>query len=386
LVSLVFAGLGLTHYRILIFAAIFLVAFLFVYGSKRKWIFQIRRIVAYTVIAIVMFFPWFIRMFSGRLPLMFEKQITTPANQISAFTEQYNSIGNLSTYLPVWLWILLPLAIGWGIWRRNRGSILISIWWFFIILAANPQWLGLPGAGTISNFAVFIAFYIPASILIGGAFGWLMSLQIKKRNEEKNLVQDLNLPASHSTEIGRNQILTTAITIPILALGMWGARSLVGTIDPHQFALVTRPDTNAFEWIRTNIAQDAKFLVNSFSAYGDDVVVGSDGGWWLPLSSLRDSTLPPINYGSELGPIPDYRLWVNDLTAEIEAKGMQDPDVINMLKDRNVSHIYIGQRQGSVNSKAPLFVPEDLIDSPYYRPVYHQDRVWIFEINYPNPQ
>jgi hypothetical protein len=239
----------------------------------------------------------------------------------------------------------------------------------------------------ISNFAVFIAFYIPASILIGGAYGWLMSLLIKQDdNEENNLIQDLNLPDSRSSEIHRNPLLAAAIAIPILALGLWGARSQIGTIDPRQFALVTRPDKNAFDWIRTNIAQDTKFLVNSFFAYGDGVVVGSDGGWWLPLLSSRDTTLPPINYGSELGPIPDYRLWVNDLTAEIEAKGMQDPDVIKMLEDRNVTHIYIGQRQGSVNSQAPLFVPDDLIDSPYYRPVYHQDRVWIFKVNYPNLQ
>jgi hypothetical protein len=113
LVGLVFVGLGLTHYRILIFAAIFLVAFVLVYASKKKLRFQIRRILAYAVFAMIIFLPWFIRIFSGRLPLMFERQITTPASQISAFTEQYNSIGNLSTYLPVWLWILLPLAIGW---------------------------------------------------------------------------------------------------------------------------------------------------------------------------------------------------------------------------------------------------------------------------------
>jgi len=41
-------------------------------------------------------------------------------------------------------------------------------------------------------------------------------------------------------------------------------------------------------------------------AYGDSVIVGSDGGWWLPLLARRQTTLPPINYGSEQGVRADY--------------------------------------------------------------------------------
>ena len=386
IVGLVFAGLGLTHYRILIFAGIFLIAFILVHATRKKWKFLIRRIVAYSVIAMALFLPWFIRISNGRILLMLEKQLTTPASQISTFTEQYNSIGNLATYLPVWLWVLLPLAITWGMRRRSRGCILISLWWLLIFLTANPQRLGLPGTGAISNFAVLISFYIPASILIGGAFGWLMSLVTLRKKGDSILDPGVSLSASSSKSIRLNQILIVIISILLITAGLLGARSRVGAINPRQFALVTRPDKNAFEWIKRNIAWDANFLVNSFFAYGDTLVVGSDGGWWLPLLSSRYSTLPPINYGSERGPIPDYRLWVNELTAEIEAKGMQHPDVIKLLRDRNVTHVYLGQRQGSVNSQKPLFVPEDLLDSPNYSPVYHQDRVWIFKVNYPNIQ
>jgi hypothetical protein len=45
-----------------------------------------------------------------------------------------------------------------------------------------------------------------------------------------------------------------------------------------------------------------------------------------------------------------------------------------------VSHVYIGQQHGKVNSSEGGLNLEELLSSPHFRPVYHQDRVWIFEI------
>ena len=74
-----------------------------------------------------------------------------------------------------------------------------------------------------------------------------------------------------------------------------GQRDLVGrqrlnTVDPRQFSLLTRPDLRAFDWIRENTPDDAGFLVNSFFAFNNSLNVGSDGGWWLPLLTKRDSS------------------------------------------------------------------------------------------------
>ena len=148
---------------------------------------------------------------------------------------------------------------------------------------------------------------------------------------------------------------------------------------PH--ALATRPDIRAAEWIQENTPQDARFLVNSFFAYDDTVIVGSDGGWWLPLLARRQTTLPPLNYGSERGPRPDYVHWINALTTEIQNKGIAHPDVLALLRARGVTHVYVGQRQGRVNYGGPhVLEPEQLLASPNFRPVYHQDRVWVFEV------
>jgi hypothetical protein len=290
---------------------------------------------------------------------VFAAQLSTPATQVSEFTQQYNAIGDLATYLPLPLWILCFVALGWGLWRRNKPAAVVGIWWLLTLLAANPQWLGLPGTGAINNFAVFIAAYIPAAVLLGGAAGWLAAA--------------LQLPA------GRWRSL--AATLVLLGLSLWGARDRLADLKAPAFALVTRPDLRAAAWIQQNTPAQARFLVNSFFAYGDTSIVGSDGGWWLPLLARRDSTLPPLLYASEAGPTPDYRVWINALSRAIQQKGLEDPSVLAMLKERGVTHVYLGQQQGTVGYNGPMTLqPAQLAASPRFKAVYHEDRVWMFEV------
>jgi hypothetical protein len=94
----------------------------------------------------------------------------------------------------------------------------------------------------------------------------------------------------------------------------------------------------------------------------------------------RHVTVPPINYAFEHDPWPGYLEQVNALTFEIQANGIQNPNVLSQLKARGISYIYVGQRQGQVNSGGPLFTVEQLLADPSFHLVYHQDRVWIFQI------
>jgi hypothetical protein len=53
-----------------------------------------------------------------------------------------------------------------------------------------------------------------------------------------------------------------------------------------------------------------------------------------------------------------------------------------LLKERGVTHVYIGQQGGRVGNPGPPLLQAGLLsESPYYRVVYHQDRVWIFEMS-----
>lgn len=363
------SGLALTHYRVLIFALLFLLA---LFLTK---IFSANRRILFTQVLLIgsgsgiLFLPWFLHVFSGKILTILGKQLSTSPQSLSTWTEQYNAIGNLSTYLPTWLWLLLPFSMGWGLWRRNQGVALIALWWFFLVLAANPRWLGLPGEGTLQNFTVFIAAYIPASLIVGASVSWVM--------------ENVNLKPYFVNS--QNQILLSLIAIlawlVFCGIALYGIRQRINDLQLNKSVLVTRPDLKASQWIVNNTPTHARFLVNSFFAYDDTLIVGADAGWWLPLLTGRQTTLPPINYGSERGPREDYRQWINSLTAEIVQKGLDDPDVLSMLVERNVTHVYIGQRQGRVNNPSHPLEPNKLLTNPHFTPIYHQDRVWVFQLN-----
>ena len=64
----------------------------------------------------------------------------------------------------------------------------------------------------------------------------------------------------------------------------------------------------------------------------------------------------------------------------IEAHGITNTKTIATLAEYGVTHVYIGQQQGSVNYNGPLRInTEELLDDPHFEPIYHQDRVWVFE-------
>ena len=176
---LTLGGLALTHYRVLIFFLFFLVSYYILEMDKRKSWPALQRIFLIGAGAGIIFLPWFIHVFSGKIFSVFSYQVTTSAQHLSDWTKGYNAIGDLRVYLPVKGWLLLALALGIGLWRREKGIALLGLWWFWVVLAANPQWLGLPGAGSLSSFAVMIAVYIPAGVIIGIWAGTILQSWIR---------------------------------------------------------------------------------------------------------------------------------------------------------------------------------------------------------------
>ncbi|UCD43381.1 MAG: hypothetical protein JSV69_07260 [Chloroflexota bacterium] len=371
------AGLALTHYRVTIFMPLFYVSY-FLFQFRKSGAFQlIKRIVIHLVGVVILLIPWIMRIFEGSLPDIFGAQISTAASQVSQASQQLNSIGNITSYLPFYVWVLLLFSIIWGVWKRNRESNIFIVWWLFILLAANPQWLRLPGTGILTNFAVFIAAYIPTSVMIGSGLAGVL-------NELKLFLPEMEADKSEfgSDVRSRNKVYWTIFfSIIMILISIWFVRPRTRDIRPMEHALLTRPDVNAGMWINQNLSQNAKFLVNSFFAYGGTLVVGSDGGWWLPLITTRQSSQPPLTYGSETGLDPGYVEFTNSLVALIEEKGIDHPDVLAELEKRGFTHIYLGQQQGQVNANSPpLLDLNKLMESPNFELIYNQDRVRIFNI------
>jgi hypothetical protein len=371
---LAWGGLALAHYRVLIFGALFFPAYFILFARRAG----LRRLIARTfwmgLGAGLLFLPWFIHAYAGQFLTIFARQMTRPPSQLSDYVRQANSIGDIFAFLPAIVWLSLPVLTGWGLFRRNWGVALVSLWWFLVFLAANPGWLNLPGTLTLSNFAVFIAAYFPASIIIGGMAGWLLG-RIQRPLKSSGSSNDLTKsPISP-------WVYAILLSVIALSIGLWGTQKRLQDTKPALHALVTRPDLHAAAWLDENTPKNAHLLINSFFAFNDLAIVGADGGWWLPLLAGRKITVPPLNYISEQGPFPNYSQWVNHLIRQIIDKGIDDPETIEMLQERRITHIYVGQRQGTINSPGPLLSLEQLLASPHFNLVYQQDRVWIFEFS-----
>jgi hypothetical protein len=68
--------------------------------------------------------------------------------------------------------------------------------------------------------------------------------------------------------------------------------------------------------------------------------------------------------------------------AALETISLNTGEGVELLCELGVSHVYIGQLQGLVGLTwlNQLYSPQELLGQPAYQLVYHQDRVYIFEL------
>jgi len=160
--------------------------------------------------------------------------------------------------------------------------------------------------------------------------------------------------------------------------GGWGTWQRVRAVDPSHLMLA-EADLKAMTWIRENTSPKAQFLVNGFTAYGGGLVVGADGGWWIPLLAVRANTVPPLLYGSELAKDPGYQREVRDVLVGLLETGVTSESGLRILSEHGLTHVYIGQRNGATGSPgAPLLQLDELLYSTHMEELYAQDGVWVF--------
>jgi hypothetical protein len=218
--------------------------------------------------------------------------------------------------------------------------------------------LHLPWVQYVQSFAVLISLYIPAALFTGYLMGDLSNLLASWR-------------------LGKPLIITTVILVG--CIGVWNQRNIA---NPNMYGFVTRPDTLAMSWIRENTPTNARFLIEGIHENWITNVIGSDGGWWIPLLAYRENTIPPQYALANEVPIdPGYSLNVVNLETKLEKESLTSDVGIKLLCDYGITHVYIGQKQGVVgNSSKPLFTPTDLASSDVFKMIYHQDRVYIYSV------
>ncbi len=354
----VLAGLAVTHYRVILFAAAGALA----WGLWGLWRWRhdraaaFRRTVAFGgagLAAFILVAPWLWHVRTGRLPTIaagFVQQNSSPArveiqvwHQVSQFMP-----------LPLGLVGLLALLVAW---RHARAfAVPLTLWMGFTFLITNPFLVGLPGTGMITNFALVIALYMPVALLAG----WLA--------------------ASAWARLCRRTWRAALVLLFCGAAG-YGTFQQLRIVQPF-FQMVTPADLAAFEWIRANTPPDARFLVNGFLAYNNSVVVGSDAGWWLPLYTRRANTIPPLLYAAERLAPGVNRKALRQLEIEVRASNGDPAALRAALCRAGVTHVYLGQKRGRVGFGATPLIPEAwLRGNPDFQLLFQRDsaQVWRFD-------
>jgi hypothetical protein len=362
LAAVAVAGLALTHYRVILFyvailGAWWLIFFVFSKDRRQYGLASLGRLALMGGLALLAISPWLMHLISSRLVRQ-QASLAARGQQNDFIRNEYNRFLDIRDFMPTPMLGAIGVGLVFSLVRKRTLAFFILLWVGFLFLLANPYLLKLPGTGVVNNFAVYISLYIPAAIMIG--YGAVSVAQYGQRYWRG---------------------LPWAFGLLVLGGSLWTARIQANMVQAENFMLVTPTDERAMAWIRTNTPPDARFLINGYFGYGGSSLLGADAGWWIPLLAGRENTIPPLTYVSETPISPGYPRQVHALMAQVQATDLSTPEGLDLLVHNGVTHIYIGQREGRVgNPGASLISAETLLAAPYYEPVYHEDRVWIFEV------
>jgi hypothetical protein len=348
------AGLALTHYRVLLMGMATLPGVI-LFGRKNLSLRQaLLRITLVGTIGIALFGPWL----ATQIPLHATTDLLNrfqPGAPATDWLQQYNLVGDITAFIPLEVWLLLPLGLLIGILFRKRASGLLGLWILGWVFIANPQWLHLPGQGIVNNGTIEIAGYIPIALTA-------------------------SLLASIPLAYGKRPLALLGAAV-LIGVGYQQMEHRIAIIMPSSFALATAPDARAAAWIQVNTPANARFVINAVPAYGGEALVGVDGGWWLPLLAHRAVDIPPVLFFSEIPSRPDANDEIWRIDAALRNYGVHASILRAVLRQYHYEYIYIGQQQGGVNNPTPAILQAaELTADSNWEVVYHQDRVWIFRL------
>lgn len=348
--ALLGAGLVVTHYRVLIFYALALLAALVATAlTDRAAIRRVTARLALLALAVTgASAPWLWRLLG---------EVVAPlagAGQLVGGPESYNSVPTrfLTIDVTPWLLALALLGLGAAALHHHRATLWLLLWVALAALLANGTTLfGLPPFWLVNNESLVISYWLPTGLALGLGTGVGVAAL---RRRVPPLARGLLLAAG------------TLLLIGAAAYGAWWRADIVNAVT----VLGTADDVEAASWVANNLPRDARLLINSRPWQGN-LYVGSDGGYWLPMLAGRQTTLPPVHYFYADAATRDA---INDLAQRIAATdNLDDPALRRELRERGVTHVYIGAQGGSLDV-------EKLRANPMLSEEYTRGRVHIFRL------
>jgi len=250
--------------------------------------------------------------------------------------------------LPLLLVATIGLAV--GLRRHPRPTVALLVWLATMLLWANGYRTPIRALHQVNYIAVFMALYLVTGPLAGVLLAQLMDL------------------------VGRwSRVPAGAVASAAVAAAAVAGFAAYGNLINETYVLVRAEDVRAFDWIKENTPEDASFLINAFSATGEDgLVVGSDAGWWLTIVTGRSVSVPVINYQTELVS-PDYISRMRTL-ASYDMAALATEAGAAALCHQGITHVYVGAVGGPLDGAV-------LAQSPRYRPLLEDGAALVLAID-----
>ena len=343
LLGIVSAGIFLTHYRILIATVILALAFLIL---DWKAIFADRaylRLSFAGLLGLLLSAPWLLIYFSQQ-KLGFP--IPTKPSEAAFFS--FDRLGNefdqeLATFiLAILFFLFILLNFRW----KNKFIQIMTVWVALIALLSQPFLLG----ERMDPVSMMMSSFLPISLVLGIGLNELL-------------------------ECLKSQTIRAAINIATGTLVLAGVAAGVyrwTQIDPAGISFVKPGDIEAANWIKANTPPNAKFLISEYQyPFSESLIVGMDGGSWLPVLAQRVTSAYPMTYAIERTASP------NDLQHNLEAYQISlEPDSahsVEWMKDNGFEYYYLGlQRLAEISRES--------LQAAGYAPIYENQDVILFQL------
>ncbi len=345
-IAVLATGTAFAHYRVTLMAVAGCGSVVLGAIESRRWQRdEVRRRLlqmgAMGALALLFAAPWLWHVWAAR-----SIGYPAPISQAGPGFFQLDRLGDLVLNFPTNWFVLVAavFALLWGIWRRLAGVLVMAAWLGILLVVAVPG-----GAGEFMDpITVITSSFLPVSVMIGVAAADFMSWGVSWQRWRAITVSGL-----------------------LLAGVLYGTSRIVNATEIGA-AYVQPEDLAAAAWVNENVPEDARFMTNMFwFDFLPDFVIASDAGGWLPVLAERAAFVPPMIYPLERTAEPEYNKRLVAL-AHI-ATDMTSDLALELLHREGITHIFIGQRGGSID-------PAQLLASHAYVLEYHEANTYVFRV------
>jgi hypothetical protein len=347
-ITILTAGLFLTHYLAALILGLFLVAL----GIQRLWNDLCARRLSKPAWArllvgigcgVLLALPWLVRIYIySRSSFSVSANLAVDAPDQNYFKGYLDYLGYLAG--PYRNYILLGLAfVGALVGLRKPGGRLLAGFTLILGLLCLPWGFQL---GPFRPDLMVIVTFLPASLLAG------------------DLIGDGGEAAA---AVFKHRSMGWALAAAaVLALAVWGVIETRDILNPVTI-FTDADDAQALQWIQNETPADARFFIN-VTLWQGPTYRGVDGGYWILPVTGRQTMLPPIVYAWGTA---EHNRQINDLARQAEQVTGCSPELWKLMDSDELDYVYLHAGAGSLQPPADGTCPE-------LQAVYHAGKVWIY--------